>query len=66
MRSVVIVLAVTLLALAFTGCVQPRFTSPEYSNPYGDSVTLPERRWWGEERPAPELDVDRILFRYDF
>jgi hypothetical protein len=65
MRSTAVALALLLLVLAFSGCVQPRFTGPDYSDPYGGHTTLPEKRWWAEEKSSSsDFDLDRFMFRW--
>ena len=64
MRNCTIILALVVLTVVLTGCVQPRVSSPEYGNPYGDTSYSPSKRWWGEERPRGDVDVDKFLWRW--
>ncbi len=64
MRSWVILIALVLLSATLAGCVQPRVGSPGYANPYGDTTTSPSKRWWGEESPRADVDIDKFLWRW--
>ncbi len=59
----------TLFILAFlcaivAGCTQPRIGSLEYSCPYGNTARNSKKRWWGEKRPAADIDIDKFMWRW--
>lgn len=64
MRNVAVVIALVVLLTIVAGCVQPRIGSPEYSDPYGNTVGSSDKRWWGEESSGSELNVDKFLYRW--
>lgn len=65
MRLLVAAAVLLVLAVAFAGCVQARVGSPEYRDPYGPDKTLPEKRWWGEERPDGSEDAEKVIYRWN-
>ena len=64
MRSGLLVVLLIVMCIFLTSCVQPRVGSPGYSNPYGDTSYSPERRWWGEESPRADVDIDKFMWRW--
>lgn len=64
MRSAVIVVCLIATCMLLVSCVQPRVGSPGYSDPYGDTSYSPEKRWWGEETPRANVDIDKFLWRW--
>ena len=64
MKFFVILLVSALVTLALVGCVQARVGSPEYTDPYGFNPEYPDKRWWGEDRPVRDVDIDKFLYRW--
>ena len=65
MRLLAAAAVLLILTMTFAGCVQARVTGPEYSDPYGPDKSLPEKRWWGEERPGGDEDVEKFMYRWN-
>jgi hypothetical protein len=63
-RLAVMLLVFALLVVAFAGCVQARVGSAEYSDPYGFTPENPDKRWWSQERPVKEVNIDKFLYRW--
>jgi hypothetical protein len=64
MRSLILLAAAAALCLCILGCVQPRYGSPDYYDPYGNTARTPEKRWWAEEKGSSDLDIDKFLWRW--
>jgi hypothetical protein len=65
MRLLVAAAVVLTLLVTFAGCIQARVGSPEYNDPYGPDNTLPEKRWWGDQRPGGDEDTDKFMDRWN-
>jgi hypothetical protein len=65
MRIMIAAAVLLTFLMTFAGCVQPRVTSPEYSDPYGPNRSLPEKRWWGEDKQEGTEDTEKFIDRWN-
>lgn len=65
MRILTAAAVLLTLLITFAGCVQARVGSPEYNDPYGPDRSLPEKRWWAEERPSGSESPEKFLTRWN-